>query len=538
MFLVVWMKGLIMRISGKLQVSSKKDIILILFGNISFLFFCSVLLIKLASQFIYLPLIFVILSVVVLLVVIFLTYFFREKITNCLNLFSDKINNTSRFNCIVIIFLVSFIPKLIIGLMVGIDSRNVNIDIYIYQNIAYEIANNGIVTTYADYCNSFSHLLWFGMFLSPIIKIFGQNQMVLCICFDLLLSVSSVLLFVVFDNLSRVKTFLAIVLYCMLPSTVLLPQFITHEIPFLFFLSLSLWMYCKVMDNTKSAKQRTMFFILLLVSLSFSTMLNASGYVVCIAVLVHTFFLNRSEKLKYRIIKSGALVVCVVLLSFVFSNCVKPQLLSHEKLSTLKLSNVQWTLYVGSNAEENGGFSISDQKAFAWSFKDVNTLDDNGWSDDMVIDLRNNLYNTRIIDLIGNPLSAMKLLFTKIGKIWSFINYTYDAIPPLIENEQIKNSISNQLFPGLISFEIYMSIVVMIISIKNIRKSKFLGFSQYQISVLFLMGCTALFLLTECNSKYTISMQPFFWIVMMLNVSKPRFFKTKIGYSNKKKPRF
>lgn len=503
----------------------KKRVLYGTFGIVSLVFFSIVLIIKSISPFMYLSRKYAIITVIIVFALFIFMFCFQRKIGSFFQSIIIAIDSLSYIKLLATIFILSFFPKLICGLLMGIDSRNVNIDIFVYQNIAYELSTNGIVTTYADYCNSFPHLLWFGLFLAPVVKLFGTNQIALCVFFDILLTLTSLLLFCVFaKNTSKTKSFFAIALFSLLPSTVLLPQFITHEIPFLFFLVLAIWIYYNKLYTKGKKLRRLVMFCLFLLSLSFAIMLNACGYIALIAFGITIIVFEKETKILKRVGKCFFMVFFVGLIIIGSTNILKPMMLNNNLVSNARVNNVQWTLFVGSNVSSSGGFTAEDQKQFAWSFNDCNTLDEKGWSDEAVISLRNNLFHDRLFSLFKEPLPTIKLLFTKFGKIWSFINYTYFAIPPLIENDENRNIYSELFMPILISIEISVSIVVLLLSIRNVRKSRYLRNNAYQFSILFMVGCTFLFLMTECNSKYTITLQPFFWMVVILNMKKPKVF--------------
>lgn len=495
------------------------------FGVISLLFFLAVFGIKCISPFMYLPLVYSCITYAIMVLVFILLFCFKKPICKALIVINDKFRNTNRLKLLAIIFFLSFVPKFICGVLWGIDSRNVNVDIYIYQNIAKELSSDGIVTTYAEYCNVYPHLLWFGSFLVPVVKIFGHNQTALCIFFDLLLSISSVLLCDAFLSIfSKAKVFIAVVLYSLLPSTILLPQFIIHEIPYLFFFSLSIWVYFIKIHKIDRFQQRVLFMFLFIIFVSFATMINACGYIACIAFAVNLVFFEKQSKFLFRFIKALLLIILVLFIQLGTSNFVKPLLISDKHLSTPKFNVIQWTLFVGSNAESNGGFTGEDQNKFAWSFTDFNTLDEKGWTDEDVLAQRDNYFHERMNSMVQKPFTTIKLCFIKFGKIWSFLNYTYYALPPLINDMSFRDFYSDLLMPILILIEIVISVILLICSIRNFRKTDCLECGIYRFSVLYLMGCTCLFLLIECNSKYTISLHPLFWIVVTLNTKKPKFF--------------
>lgn len=482
-------------------------------GNLSVIFFSAVLIIKLIAQFIYgitLPITFIfIISLVCFYIVL-------RKHTNIINGIEKTLSTLSNLSVVklsIIVFLVSFITKLAFGIILHVDSSTMNTDIKVYQVVAQEIADYGRVTSYADYCNSFPHILWFGLILSPIVKVFGSSPLFFCIYLDLLLSFSCVCLFNVFKRLSKIKSFIAIIVYSLLPSTVVLPQFVTHEIALLFFLSIGLWLFFGSVAQTNS-RNKIILFSTSAIVISISSQINAIGLIAIVSVLIYCLFFNKDEKLFVRIIKCIAIVMTFLLVSSSM-NMGKVQLLDSQKLSSLKVNGIEWTLYIGANTEKHGGFSDEDLERWGYNSEDSNTFEEKGLSDDQVTEIRHNLLFQRYSELIKNPKGLLANILVKSLRIWAYCNY------PLSElTAKYNNLYSEWIKPLLSAFELYLSLICLVLALTSMRKTNLLKRGEYQFSILFLIGSTIMFLVTECTSKYTISMQPFFWIILFLNIGR------------------
>ena len=482
-------------------------------GCLSVLLFSVVLIIKLIAQFIYgitLPITFIfIISLVCFYIVL-------RKHTNIINGIEKTLSPLSNLSVVklsIIVFLVSFITKLAFGIILHVDSSIMNTDIKVYQVVAQEIADYGRVTSYADYCNSFPHILWFGLILSPIVRVFGSSPLGFCIYLDLLLSFSCVCLFNVFKRLSKIKSFIAIIVYSLLPSTVVLPQFVTHEIALLFFLSIGLWLFFGSVAQTNS-RNKIILFSTSAIVISISSQINAIGLIAIVSVLIYCLFFNKDEKLFVRIIKCIAIVMTFLLVSSSM-NMGKVQLLDSQKLSSLKVNGIEWTLYIGANTEKHGGFSDEDLERWGYNSEDSNTFEEKGLSDDQVTEIRHNLLFQRYSELIKNPKGLLANILVKSLRIWAYCNY------PLSElTAKYNNLYSEWIKPLLSAFELYLSLICLVLALTSMRKTNLLKRGEYQFSILFLIGSTIMFLVTECTSKYTISMQPFFWIILFLNIGR------------------
>lgn len=147
---------------------------------------------------------------------------------------------------LLLLSLLSLTTKLLAILVFRIDSINAHPDINVYVTTSNELAENGVANSYANYCYSFSHMYWFSVFLLPVTKIFGISQLSYSIYLSLILTVSTMLLFdTVCYYYKKSSAFIAFVIFTLLPSQILLPQYVTHEIASLFFLCIALWLYFK-----------------------------------------------------------------------------------------------------------------------------------------------------------------------------------------------------------------------------------------------------------------------------------------------------
>ncbi len=477
-------------------------------------------IVKFLSSFMYLSGIWIFFSIGILLILILvLPHSFLGKLV----LYINKIPIKHLFTTL---FLLSIFPKLICVILFHIDSRN-HIDIYIYQNVAKQIAQNGIVTKYADYYNSFPHQLWFSLFLSGFVKIFDESQMLFAILQSVMLSLSTVFLFPVFmHHTSKAKAFVALLAYNLMPSTIFLPLFITHEIAFLFLLSISVYLYDIMNDWRYMKKNKCHKFGLLLIftaTLFFATEINPGGLVVCIAFILQILVLQVPKKTTSRKRKICKCVpfFLILILFIPATNLLKQRLLDSRELSSINISRVEWTLFVGSNVDSNGGYSHEDAVSFGWNPNDCNTYEEQGRSDEQVVNLRHSLLLNRYRVLFNQPIKALKLLCIKLGKILSYPKYPISEIPSLIK-EPHKWFFENIFVQICATFEIITGSIFAAFAIKN---SNHQNCGLYQFSILYITGCTILFLISECNSKYTIPFQPFLWMVMTMKVSKCSMFR-------------
>ena len=126
------------------------------------------------------------------------------------------------------------------------------------------------------------------------------------------------------------------------------------------------------------------------------------------------------------------------------------------------------------------------------------------------------LLAARYHDLFQNPSALLALLKGKMSTIWSCFTYPLAYATELIPNVSLQIIYNRFMFKPLVCLEYGISVLLALLLVCSLlgksRKpiSPFMLFTQ-----LYLLGNTAMLLLTECSNKYTISIQPFFIIACL-----------------------
>ncbi len=408
---------------------------------------------------------------------------------------------------LVILALFSFATKLLAILIFHIESLNDGSDIDVYVTAAYELGTAGIVSSHAGYLSSFSHMFWFGYFLSPVAGIFGISQTAFSVYLSIILTISSVLLFSAFSEQSgKNKAFVVLMIINALPGTILLPQYITHEIALLFFESIAIWLYFKCLPNCKSTVAYIFIYILFAISLFAGTMVNAAGLVMCIAfVITYIAFMagrSRVSPFKNFVIKVIILIAVIALGNLVVSKIQTDH--SNIPDDYIRSDKLLWTLYVGGNAESDGAWNSDDVKTFS-SYTPGLTYDE-------IQQFRKDKVIERYYELVNRPSDLVHLMKQKIVTVWGVFGYTILYTNENIPDQYLRQIYNSVLDRPLLLLEYLVSVIAAVICLTEViyhrkKSSEFVLLLQ-----LYLMGTTALFLLTECRNKYTISMQPIFYI--------------------------
>lgn len=360
--------------------------------------------------------------------------FYKDKMYAVLSKIEKQIDKISYRNMLLLASLFSLLTKLGAIFLLDIQSINAHSDILCYVVTAKEIANTGIAEQYAGYCYNFSHMYWFAMFLSPIVKLFGTSQRVLSIFMAIVSMISTILLF---DTAAKIfckkRAFIFAMFYILLPSSIIIPQYITHEHALLFYISLALWIYSRILLLVGETLKRAILFLLFAVSLFLGFEMNIAGLIMSIAFIIVSF-ISENKEFKYKEI----IILLLIFLAGV--SCFKLYQLEH---STLKSSYIPgdklvWTLYVGSNADTNAH----------WSAEDVERYDnfDANLSNEEILQYRVTLLKNRYKALFSNPLKLLQLIRGKLVTIWSTFTY-----PIMYTSETISKTNLQQIYNSGVS---------------------------------------------------------------------------------------
>lgn len=472
-----------------------------------------IVLTKAAYLFDLLPTVIAAAGIICLLILAGTIICFRNKLWDILINMTTYLDQKMTYRTALVILIALSIGTKVLSIAVfGIDSL-VHPDIHTYVVTAQELISQGSAVTYATYCWSFPHMYWFAHFLMPIIAVFGTSHTVLALYLTLVSTASTLLLFDTARKYLPLSTsFLIFAVYTLLPAQILLPSYITHEHALMLFLSVTVWLVFKVIPGMAAEKKlwKAVLHALSSITLFLATQMNAAALVaviaLCIVYLVWGISMRTTRGIGCALAKCAALVLVVVIGGSLLTDYQE----SHSQLkeNTIRTDRVVWTLYVGSNVETKGQWSNQDVERF----EDLQELR----SEDQIDQYRKDLLAVRYRDLFQNPSTLLALLKGKLSTIWSCFTYPLAYANELIPNVSLQNIYNRFLFKPLVCLEYGISVLLALFLVcslsGNSRKpiSPFMLFTQ-----LYLLGNTAMLLLTECSNKYTIAIQPFFIIACL-----------------------
>ncbi len=414
----------------------------------------------------------------------------------------EKIEIQKNYKRIILyVFLLSIVLKIAIVYTFQINSL-IHPDIKAYVVSAVELCSKGFVEEYGSYCMDFPHMFWFSIFLSPIVCLFGTNNIALSMYLIVISTCSSFLICdIVARRYSKEHAVLFSLAVCFLPSQLLAPGYIIHEHALIFYMSLSAWLLFGLHPFERIKWKQNAFLLLGLLSLAFSVQVNKAAYIGVIAYLILFLVEKNPSKISQKVFRIALLLLVITLVA---QSCSIYQL-KHTKLKESYISgdSVLWTLYVGGNPETKGQWNETDMI----EFNKYNELK----QEDVIREIRKDMVLNRYKYLMDNPATLFELLFNKMTTIWSCLTYPISYSNETISKTETREFYNKYLFKGLVCIEYGFSVLFLIIFFSNLFLSKNRVCDDfYRFSMLFTIGCTFLFLITECNNKYTYSIQLFF----------------------------
>ena len=493
-----------------IESNKRVDIITKLIGLCSIVLFFLIILAKCFYLFNILSFPIAVVGSIVLLLCSIIVFKYNHVVSEKTSIVLSKLSSINYTKMLVIVIGLSLITKIIAIIVLQINSIDHHPDINVYVTTSQDLVESGYAQHYADYCFSFSHMYWFAVFLTPVTALFGVSQIAYSIYLTIGLTVVAGLLF---DLITYVSTkeyaFLILLLFLLMPSQILLPQYITHEIASLLFLSLFLWLYFKKYPQSKSTWKKVTVLGLSLIALFLCSALNSLGLVAIIAaiiIFIVEIIRKRDKKtILHSAIKCGSLILVFVIGTFLLGSFQQ----NHSQLNPNKVptNKVLWTLNVGSNYESGGGW-FSDEK---WE-KYPESYDSKE-----IDDYHKDLIYSHYQDLLNPPTKLINHLKNKLVTIWGDFSYSIGFSNETITNDSVRQVYNRYLFKplSLLNYIVMFAIAVLgltgLIKARKKNKPLVLVFCE-----LYVLGTTALLLITECSNKYTISMVPVFLIISLL----------------------
>ena len=463
------------------------------------------------------------------LVVLFVCLYFGNDIYNKVSsTLYPCVEKLSAKRMAIILFIVVAITKIFFVVLLHMDS-SLHGDWKNYINIATEIANKGVIIDGRVAATTYPYEAIYGLFLAPVVKLFGNDSRVLTAFISLLFAVATVMMFdIIKKYLGKNKAFVGLLIFNLLPTGLFQTQILTHENALLIFYIFSFWLLYKAMNlENKSIFIKIGLIIASALLISFGAQINTGGIVFIISYLIYFIVMLFKSEEKKRVIKCFSVVLCYTLCFVIITsvcNLYLENAVQNRIRNNLKTVPLGWIIYLGTNYETSGGW---DQKDFdTWQkyleFKDP----------DESLEYQKNLIKERVQFFIDNPALIVPHLFKKTIKFW--------GTPLLPFAYRIGNDISEFIYSGcggIIYLVIkliaqYFLIFNFFIIILSRRKKKNRHYTytpclQFQLAI---VGITIALIPFEAQTKYVSHLHLVLFCVVLFSIKD--FCSNSLSFKN------
>lgn len=414
-------------------------------------------------------------------------YFLKDIIKRILSSVISYLSNLDEKKMLLIIVLTMIGLKIIYSIFFYFDTT-IDGDIALYSQIGDELVNNGTIAS-----DTIAHLLGIGVHLA----IFKLLHLPFHIGMFILILAGTVINFISFKKIiGKEKSFIAVMLYVLMPSTCLLSFCITHEILVYFYLSLFLYMFNSLI--AESNKTKTIIYLLLtIISTVLVCFVNPGGYIVYVIMFLSIVLSN------LKINKKGLIVLALVI-----SLC--SNLLISNKIDSSSGNSTSLNTYVilihGTNPESLGeqidGYPLHTIRQYLRNHN-MELTDDN-----YLIGAKG-VFADQCLYLLSHPMNLLKLVCNKIYKLWSGNHYS-------IEMANHFGSVDSIMFYMMLSISTLIYLFVLSIGyIYRKYSNDSMTISNYKLA---LLGIIAVTMVSIVTNKYSLQVTLFIYLISFYKI--------------------
>lgn len=446
---------------------------------------------------------------ILILLFVFLIFFYEYKRISCFGRrILKQINALTVKKMVIILILLSFGLRTLCMYVFQIDSSN-HPDMEMYWSYVQQISSNGVITEHVGYAVKFPYTVVYATMFLPVAKLLGSNNiLIMNLYLNVLFTVTTVLMFDLINYYSnKNRAFISMMIWTLLPTGMTETLLLAHENGFVFFHSLAIWIFFRLLPICKNNAQKVLCVLLTGITISYAALFNKFGLVsICAFVLILIIrFLRHPKSLKF-FVKIGLSILLIVSCYFVSSSyinsyikAVVPNQSEHQQEDEVFMG---WPLYVGLNYESRGGRTQED--ADRWEENVENKKE-----------YQLTLLRERINEYIQNPIRILIHLKNKMQVVWG------QDFNPI--GYGMGGGVNNFILTwhGGIIYSLYMRVCIIIgiflsfILMFSLRKNKVIEDSDYiKYMKMFMIGVTLILMFTEVMPKYSSHMLFVFLIVM------------------------
>lgn len=461
-----------------------------------------------------------------IIIAVLFVFYFSENIYKKIIFLRDITQKISvRKMCLILFFLIAVTKIFFVFLFDNDPSKHP--DMGTYYSMAVDLANHGKIVKYFTSAFLFPYEPIYALFLSPVIKLFGDDPKFLLSFLSILFAVSCVLIFdIIRICVGKNKAFIGVLLFNILPVGLFQTQLLTHENALFSFYIFSLWLFLKSINEKYHIIQRIIFLAVSALLLSFGSNINAGGYIVFISLFIYSIIklLSDTFTLKKTLIFLVALVYCALCIFTVSDLCSTftqthvdkdPKTLSELKSKSDKYIMYGWLLYIGSNVDTPGMWNGEDAETY-YKFYDISPKEK---AKDYQIDLVKN----RIKVFVQKPWLIPGHFYKKLSRLWSgvFLPFVYEqgnSISDFVLRgfHGIFNKSFN-LIGSLVNIMIY-SIIILSFKKSRLKNTKALITPLLQFKMM-PIGLTMSLILFEVMPKYVSHMSIIMFVIAVFSYS-------------------
>lgn len=456
---------------------------------------------------------------ILVIIVLMLIFYFANNIFDKIKKMLSFCSNLSVKWMALILFLVVSITKVFFCFLFDIDA-NLHPDMKNYLSFATQIANDGTITE-----NVVSALKWpyeviFGLFLSPVVKIFGNDTQVVTSFLSFCFAISSVLLFdIIRKYTGKNLAFVGILLFNLLPVGLFETQLLIHENALIFFYIVSFWLLHRALVLNSKLIIKILLILSSAILISFGNKINQGGTVVIISYCIYSLIVIFKNGINLKKVLSviSIILVFIVALFGVSNGCnmYVDSVVDNSKTNYVKSESsipYGWPIYLGFNYEHSGVWNQEDADTY-YKYEEFDNKDEAREYQQELIDNRLQLYK-------DSPVLLIPHFFNKIKALWGspFLPFVYDQ-----GNEVNKfimtgyGGIFNKLM-NAVSYLVFILICfINLFSIKLYRKKKFSINPLIQLELM-IIGLTMALILFEVMPKYVSYLQIIMFCIALLKV--------------------
>lgn len=420
--------------------------------------------------------------VIIAVVIGLFLYFFRNKIKDIINKLIHLISKLNTKQKVCVIILTMLVLKVVYTIFLYFDPTQGG-DIGIYSNIADHILENGIFGS-----NEISHLMGLGIHLAVIKGLGIPYHIGIFVIF----LIGNIINFFSFKNIiGENKSFLVVMLYILMPSTMLLTFCPTHEIfIYLYFSIFICVLNCLV--KTDNLRNRILLSIVLVIDVILANSVSPMGKLLYI-IMGLLVLLSNIDKI------NKIIVICLLVISLLGSNLISDKISPNDYRTTWNTYSI---LMYGSSIECNGEHSDTYTQETIRNYY-TNHPEEEDTIENVTVVLRNQLISNYIY-LLSHPIDMVKLFAHKYYKFWSGDHYSIE-----IMNSYLGINTYIYYLLLIISEFIYLGINALSIALYR-EKEDDINISN---SKLLLLGVVGVLILSLVLNKYSIPITIFMFMI-------------------------